>query len=119
MEFIILSMIAYVSLFQAEEVAGSKIIMSGTQVPSHVMVQATVASELIARGHEVYMAIGSRIENPKKLERLGIKILYYHIPEDVMFGLTEHFDKPIAESAFNQGFPEYMASVIVTRDCSL
>src|SRR6218665_1672375 len=65
------------------------------------------------------MAIGSRIDNPEKLERLGIKILYYHIPEDVVFGLTEDFRKSVADGAFNQGSLEYLASVAVTRDCSL
>src|SRR6218665_421803 len=75
------------------------------------------------------MAIGSRIDNPEKLERLGIKILYYHIPEDVIFGLTENFGKSVADGAFiqgslnylaiNQGSLDYLASLAVTRDCSL
>src|SRR6218665_1497 len=65
------------------------------------------------------MAIGSRIDNPEKLERLGIKILYYHIPEDVIFGLTEDFNRAATDSLFNEGFPEYLASSTITRDCSL
>src|SRR6218665_1265819 len=65
------------------------------------------------------MAIGSRIDNPEKLERLGIKILYYHIPEDVIFGLTEDFNRAATDSLFNEGFPEYLASSTIPRDCSL
>lgn len=119
MEFSTFFVTACVSLLLIYEVGGSRIIMSGPQGPSHVMVQSAVASELIARGHEVYMAIGSRIDNPEMVERLGIKILYYHIPEDVIFGLTEDFNRAATDSLFNEGFPEYLASSTITRDCSL
>src|SRR6218665_2105724 len=119
MEFRIILSLAFASIFQINEVLGSKIIMSAPQATSHVMVQTSVASELITRGHEVYMAIGSRIYKPEKLEGLGIKILYYNIPEDVIFGLTEDFDRAAAECAFNQCSVEYVSSLMVTRDCSL
>ena len=99
--------------------AGSKIIMSSVQILSHVMVQSAVASELIDRGHEVYMAIGSRIANPERLERLGIKMLYFDVPGHEVFGLTEDFEMTMAQSAFRQGFPEYAASLMGSRDCSL
>src|SRR6218665_2570547 len=116
---IIIDVVALVSFLRTNLAFGSRIIMSGPQMTSHVMVQTAVASELIIRGHEVHMAIGSRIDKPEELERLGIKMLYYNIPEDITFGLTKDFGSTLAQSAFNQGFVEYGASVDVTRDCSL
>lgn len=104
-----------------QNIAGERILLASPQIPSHVMAQTAVGEELVRRGHQVYIAIGSRYPRPESLEDLGLRAVSYRVPaSDVTFGAR---DDLLAQGIFS---PDYDAtslapavSSMVSRDCEL
>jgi len=80
---------------------GGKILMIPTQFVSHLQTQVDVAEELIAKGHEVYMAMASRYPTPENLEQKGIRIVTYYLPKEEPYGISPEFDALYNQEVFN------------------
>lgn len=111
-------------MVKLEYAYGARILLASPQIASHVMMQIPTGEELVQRGHEVYVAIGSRYPKPESLEQLGLRTVKYHIPSDVPFGLGGHdAAKILAEHIFSPDFDiinlSKDVSAIVSRDCEL
>src|SRR6218665_1130723 len=74
-------------------VQNARIIMTSPQIRSHILEQVALGEALALRGHDVYVAIGSRYPDMKSIERRGVKTLKYRIPDDVMYGVSEDFER--------------------------
>lgn len=42
---------------------GATILMSGAQIKSHMLEQFAIGEELVSRGHQVYLAVASRLHD--------------------------------------------------------
>src|SRR5688572_20503314 len=83
-------------------VSGAKILMKSLQFGSHIFEHVLFGEELVSRGHEVYIAIGSRYQDKDNLEGRGIKTLPYKIPDGVFYGVSEEYEKMVAEFIFDK-----------------
>jgi len=99
-----------------QNISGARILLASPQIPSHVMEQTATGEELVQRGHEVYVAIGSNFPNPESLERLGLRTVTYHIPSDALRASDD-----MAQSIFS---PDYdmnnlrrTVSATLSMDC--
>ena len=90
-------------LVTLQPVPAAKILMKAPQLGSHILEQVSLGEELVTRGHEVYMAIASRYPKKSSIEKLGIKLLPYKIPDDVLYGISEDYEKMVAEVIFDKG----------------
>jgi len=103
-----------------EHVYGARILLASPQISSHVNMQTAIGEELVQRGHEVYIAIGSRYPEPESLEQLGLRSIKYHIPPDAPFGLSDTAQL-VAEHIFNPDLDVLdlakSISVVVSMDC--
>jgi len=111
-------------LVKLENVHGARVLMTSPQILSHVMMQATIGEQLVKRGHEVYIAIGSRHPKPESLEQLGLRTLTYHIPSDVPFGISDDTASLVQERIFNPDFRKKLSKTpadtvvgVISRDC--
>jgi|SRR6218665_625750 len=118
--FRLLSFMVLVEIFQA--VSGAKILMKSPPGGSHILEQIFLGEELVSRGHEVYMAIGSRYPQKTNIEKRGIKLLTYKVPDDALYGISEEGEKMVAELIFDQTEDKFAASAklgstVVYDDC--
>lgn len=107
------------TLLRLRIVVGAKVLMTSTQMPSRIILQLKLGSELVRRGHDVHIAVGSRYPAQKTFEKLGIKPEFFHVPNDVVYGVSREFEKLVAESVFNDR-PTLVIremSTMVNRDC--
>jgi len=107
-------------MVKMQNISAARILLASPQIPSHVMAQTATGEELVQRGHEVYIAVGSRYSSQESLEQLGLRVITYYIPSDVPFGVNDDF---LAEFIFS---PQYEAiklslavSAMVSRHCEL
>jgi len=102
---------------------GARILLASAQIPSHILMQTATGEELVQRGHEVYVAIGSIYRKPESMEQLGLRTVKYHIPSDVVSALNDDAAKVLAERIFSPDFDVINMtrdlSAIVSRDCEL
>jgi len=110
-------------LEKLEYVHGARILLASPQLSSHVMMQTPTGEELVQRGHEVYIAIGSRYPKPESLEQLGLRTIKYHIPSDIQYELSDDTAKLLSERIFSANFDWWKSakntSARVSRDCEL
>ena len=83
--------------------SGARILLKSTQLGSHILEQVSLGEELVSRGHEVYIAIGSRYPTKASIEKRGLKTLQYKFPDGVMYGVSEEYEKIVAHSIFDKG----------------
>lgn len=103
--------------------SGAKIIMASPQMGSHILEQVTLGEELAARGHQVYMAIGSRYPNIANIEKKGMKTITYNIPKDVLYGVSSDLEKSLIPLIFSEDKDKMavsgqLAATISYRDCA-
>jgi len=117
-----------VMMTKLEYVYGARILLASAQIPSHMMMQTATGEELVQRGHEVYIAIGSIYPKPELLEQLGLRTVKFHMPSDVQSedapsALRADLAKFLAERIFSPDFDPIAlgktASASVSRDCEL
>lgn len=99
-------------------VFGAKVLMTSNQIPSHIFQQLKLGSELVRRGHDVHIAIGTRYPDPESIEELGIKPEFYYIPNDVIYGVSREFEKYIVETIFKDELIGLEFSTMANRDCT-
>ena len=111
-------------LVKLENVNGARILLTSPQILSHVMMQATIGEQLVKRGHEVYIAVGSRYPKPESLEQLGLQTVTYHIPQDIPFGISDDTASLLQERIFNPDYKKKLAKTpadsvvgVISRDC--
>src|SRR6218665_126475 len=114
---------ALILLETFEAVSGAKILLKSNQLGSHILEQVSLGEELVSRGHEVYIALGSRYPKKPSIEKHGIKALQYKFPDDVIYRVSEEFDKMVAELTFDKsedkmGVSSKVASQIAFDDCA-
>jgi len=119
--YCILNVIILLETFQA--IWGAKILMKSPQVGSHMLEQVFLGEELASRGHEVYIAIGSRYPTKANIEKRGIKTLQYKFPDGVLYGVSEECEKMIAGVIFEEDEDKFAttgkaASQLVYDDCA-
>ena len=117
----LVSVLILLEIFQA--VSGAKILMKSPQLGSHILEQISLGEELASRGHEVYIAIGSRYPNKANIEKRGIKTLQYKIPDGVLYGVSEEYEKMVAEIIFDKSEDKMAlsgntASQLTYNDCA-
>src|SRR6218665_373288 len=117
----LVSVLLLLETFQT--VYGARILLKSAQLGSHILEQVSLGEELVSRGHEVYIALGSRYPKKASIEKRGIKTLQYKFPDDVLYGVSEEFDKMVAELTFDKsedkmGVSSKVASQIAFDDCA-
>ena len=113
----------FVLLETIQALSGAKILMKAPQLGSHVLEQAALGEELVSRGHEVYIAIGSRYVTKDSFEKLGIKMLPYEIPDGVLYGISEEVEKMVVDIIFDKSEDKIaaagsLASQLTYDDCA-
>ena len=86
--------------------------MTSSQLPSHVMMQLAVGEELVRLGHEVFIALASRYPNPESIARLGINVIPYRYPSDVLFATSESVDRLFVDYIFRRTYGSEGRAVI-------
>src|SRR6218665_3063516 len=114
---------ALILLETLQAVQGAKILMKSPQLGSHILEQVSLGEELVSRGHEVYIAIASRYPTKGSIEKRGIKTLQYTFPDGVLYGVSEEFEKLLAEVIFDknnvkQGLSGSAAAQLGYNDCA-
>ena len=85
----------------ASATSAYKILFVPVQFRSLIHTQLRLGDELIARGHEVYIAIDSRFPEPDKMiSASGIIPLPFRVPDDVLFMVSEDFERRLGASMF-------------------
>src|SRR6218665_1522281 len=108
----LLSVLILLETFQTT-VFGARILMKSPQMSSHILQQVSLRQELILRGHEVYIAIGSRSPTKASIEKRGIKMVQYKIPDGVLYGVSEEFEKMMTEVIFDKSDDKMAGSGMV------
>ena len=116
-----------VVVMKLEYVYGARILLASAQAPSHIMMQTATGEELVERGHEVYIAIGSIYPKPELLEQLGLRTVKFHMPSDVLSPvpspLSDDFAKFLTECIFDPDFNVFemirIGTASVSRECEL
>lgn len=78
----------------------AKILMSSPQILSHILMQVSVGEELASRGHEVYLAVGSRFPQQDAITASGMKVITYHFPSDIVYTVSEQWERQTAQAMF-------------------
>ena len=102
---------------------GYRILLTPPPFESHIIMQLSIGEELLRRGDEVYIALGSRYPKSDSILQSGIKILNHHIPQDFMYPLSPDYQQQMSvDLAFNpsdnmvktiaSGQKEYAAPVL-------
>lgn len=102
--------------------AGAKILMLPLQTRSHVIGQLALGELLAARGHRVHMAIGSSNPVRQRVERAGVRVMPFTIPDDVMTFYSEEYERYLADTVFfsKNKFEEGERLIrMMHRDCEL
>jgi glucuronosyltransferase len=87
--------------------SAGRILMTPPQFESLVFMEVSVGKELIRRGHEVYIVLGSPYPKPEAILKTGMQILSYRIPSDVQYGISPEMERTIADITFKR--PENLA----------
>jgi len=99
---------------------GARILLVSPQLTSHVMMQSAIGEQLMRRGHEVFVVIGSTFPKAESLKQLGLQTLTYHVP-DVHSGLSNDMEKILGERIFSADFDMLkmatVTSAVVSKDC--
>src|SRR6218665_1688085 len=107
-----ISVLILLETFQTT-VSGARILMKSPKMSSHILQQISLGQELILRGHEVYIALGSRYPTKASIEKRGIKTLQYKIPDGVLYGVSEEFEKMMTEVIFDKSDDKMAGSGMV------
>lgn len=109
------------SWFTAGEAA--RILMTLPELGSHVMIHVSLAEELVRRGHDVHIVLGSRYPKKDSILRSGIHIQTYHVPDDVTYALSPEMERLVVASIFKeQGEARsqlLQLSALLNRHCEL
>jgi len=84
-----------------QAVSAAKILLKSNQIGSHILEQVALGEELVSRGHEVYIALGSRHPTKGSIEKLGIKTLQYMFPDGELYGVSAEYEKILAKTIFD------------------
>lgn len=101
---------------------GANILLLPIQTRSHVIGQLALGELLAARGHRVYMAIGSSNPIRQRVEQAGVRVLPFRIHDDVMAFYTKEYEKLLADTVFfsKNAFEEGERIFrMINRDCEL
>jgi len=114
---------AFILLETLQAVQGAKILMKSMPMGSHILEQIFLGEELALRGHEVYMAIGSRYPTKANIEKRGMKTLQYKFPDNVLYGVSDEFEEMMAGVIFAKNKDKMFLSgsvaiKITDDDCS-
>jgi len=80
----------------------ARILMTVPQYDSFILMEKAIGEQLVRRGHDVFIALGSRYPKMETIRQSGIQILSYHIPEDVVYAASREMEPFLAEIAFNR-----------------
>jgi glucuronosyltransferase len=76
--------------------------MSSPQILSHILMQMSIGEELASRGHEVYLAVGSRFPKQDVITATGMKVITYHFPSEIIYPVSEQWERQTAQGIFGQ-----------------
>lgn len=84
-------------------VSSARILFVPIQFRSMIHTQLRLGSELVARGHDVAVAVGSRFPEPEKtIGRLGIAALTFHVPDDVLYMVSDDYERRLGSVIFGE-----------------
>ena len=106
-----------ITVLQLRNISGARILLLSPQIPSHVIEQTATGEELVHRGHEVYIAIGSEFRNPEPLEQLGLRTVTYHTPMDIALEASRDMAEYIFSPDYNAINFRRMVSARLSREC--
>jgi glucuronosyltransferase len=109
------------SWFSAGQAA--RILMASPELGSHVMIHVSLAEELVRRGHEVHIVLGSRYPKKDSILQSGIQIQTYHVPDDVIYALSPEMERLVATATFEEQDKMrshmFQLSALLNRHCEL
>ena len=116
---LLLLLLMMMMLLHLHNISGARIILASPQIPSHIIEPTATGEELVRRGHEVYIAIGSEYRNPESLERLGLRTIVFHAPTDkpTAFGSTDDMATSIFSPDYNLNSLRKVVSTRLSREC--
>jgi glucuronosyltransferase len=98
----IVTSLTLISLLVSDSSA-ARVLMTSPQFRSHITMQLAAGEELVNRGHEVYVAVGSRYPNPDEITRsTGVQVLMYEYPSDSMYPASDEAEKALSSYVFGE-----------------
>jgi glucuronosyltransferase len=79
----------------------ARILMIPIQYESLILMEVSVAEELIQLGHEVYIVLGSPYPKLEAIQRRGVRTLTYRIPSHVLYGVSPEMERMLANVTFS------------------
>jgi hypothetical protein len=112
------SLLSMILLQMLPPIRSSKIIIFTYPLPSHVIPKVGIGTDLIRRGHEVFIAVASDYPKANTIRQAGLQVLHYRPPSRDLCPYTAEFEEQMAKVVYGQTLNPTFVGKSAEVDCN-